>query len=122
MQWNNGRLLRSTVQPNTQRTVQPFSRPRRFKHPVDWIAYYAQKCVETAYEVSHPTHFSQFCKAQRTFADFRKGFCKVLSSSPPLLFEKEGALGGPSGGGHRDPAAVEMLATAGEGRRPWTVG
>merc|ERR1712196_206875 len=24
----------------------------RFKHPVDWIAYYAQKCVETAYEVT----------------------------------------------------------------------
>jgi len=24
----------------------------RFKHPVDWIAYYCQKCVETAYEVT----------------------------------------------------------------------
>jgi hypothetical protein len=24
----------------------------RFKHPVDWIAYYTQKCVETAYEVT----------------------------------------------------------------------
>merc|ERR1719191_1245556 len=24
----------------------------RFKHPVDWISFYAQKCVETAYEVT----------------------------------------------------------------------
>merc|ERR1719197_1900013 len=24
----------------------------RFKHPVDWISFYCQKCVETAYEVT----------------------------------------------------------------------
>merc|ERR1719281_333643 len=47
--WQKGKMTRFLNEVESGPTLYLDA---RFKHPVDWIAYYAQKCVETAYEVT----------------------------------------------------------------------
>merc|ERR1719281_747952 len=47
--WQKGKMTRFLNEVESGPTLYLDA---RFKHPIDWISFYAQKCVETAYEVT----------------------------------------------------------------------
>merc|ERR1712070_941280 len=47
--WAKGKIVRFLNEVESGPTLYLDA---RFKHPVNWISFYAQKCVETAYEVT----------------------------------------------------------------------
>jgi hypothetical protein len=47
--WEKGKIVRFLNEVESAPTLYLDA---RFKHPIDWISFYAQKCVETAYEVT----------------------------------------------------------------------
>merc|ERR1711937_1130874 len=62
----------------------------RFKHPVDWISFYTQKCVETAYEVTGIVPPESVEEMKRKVADgIKEGAAKAKTVKPML--KKKGA-------------------------------
>jgi hypothetical protein len=62
----------------------------RFKHPVDWISFYAQKCVETAYEVTGITPPSDMDEMKRKVAEaMSEGAEKAKTIKPKVLKKKD---------------------------------
>merc|ERR1712139_115157 len=60
----------------------------RFKHPINWISFMAQKCVETAYEVTAITAPASLAEMKQKVADvMTKGAAKakrvVSKKAPP---------------------------------------
>jgi hypothetical protein len=64
----------------------------RFKHPVDWISFYAQKCVETAYEVTGMTPPGSVDEMKRKVAETMSvGAEKAKTIKPKMLKKKKDA-------------------------------
>jgi hypothetical protein len=62
----------------------------RFKHPVDWISFYAQKCVETAYEVTGITPPSDMDEMKRKVAEaMSEGAEKAKTIKPKVMKKKD---------------------------------
>jgi hypothetical protein len=57
----------------------------RFKHPIDWISFYTQKCVETAYEVTGIVPPESVEEMKRKVADgIKEGAAKAKTFKPTL--------------------------------------
>jgi hypothetical protein len=87
--WEKGKIVRFLNEVESGPTMYLDA---RFKHPVDWISFYAQKCVETAYEVTGMTPPGSVDEMKRKVAETMSvGAEKAKTIKPKMLKKKKDA-------------------------------
>jgi hypothetical protein len=85
--WEKGKVVRFLNEVESGPTMYLDA---RFKHPVDWISFYAQKCVETAYEVTGITPPSDMDEMKRKVAEaMSEGAEKAKTIKPKVMKKKD---------------------------------